>query len=319
MFGIIGTTTADLFIAGAEFMPVCDGDEFTASSLAFCDQPLTITLGGNGANTAYVLARLGAPAMLCSVTGTNPIGALVAGWLREGRVDLRGLCQPDDAATATTTSILDSQHNRLSFYYPGRFPTFSPQDLPRALWTDAHTLLITGYALLPGFREGGFLAVFTRARELGLRTALDIGPAIRAPATLEELLPLLPLVDYLLSNRYEASIATGESDPIAACQQLREAGARTVIIKLGTAGAFVASPEFTGHVPGYPVQARITIGAGDSFNAGLLFALEAGMPLPDAVRYANATAALVVQTGKSALGAPSDADVQRFMTEKERA
>ncbi len=312
MFVVIGTTTADLFISGVENMPRFDGDEFTSSSLAFCRRPLTMTLGGNGANSAYVLRTLGAPVALCSATGTNVIGDTVTGWLADRGVDLRGFLRRE-GSTATTTTVLDDRLNRISFYYPGLFPTFNEADLPGDIWNQAHTLLITGYRLLPGFRGEGFAATLRTAREHRLRTALDIGPAIGAPLTLDELAPLLPLVDYLFANAYELTVATGAEAVEASTARMRAAGARCVVAKLGRAGAFVRAAGQAFHVEGFPIQASVTIGAGDSFNAGFLYALHEGQSLTEAAAFANATAALVVQGGQSALGAPTAGAVRAFL------
>ena len=62
MFLIIGTANVDLLVSGFAKMPGDSSDEFTTSNLVFCDEPLKLVLGGNGANCAYVLAGLGAPA-----------------------------------------------------------------------------------------------------------------------------------------------------------------------------------------------------------------------------------------------------------------
>src|SRR5829696_601156 len=100
MFVVIGTTTVDLYISGIDKMPRFEGDEFTASSLAFCSRPLTMTLGGNGANSAYVLASLGAPTALCSAAGRDLLGDTVAGWLQAKGVDLRGFVRSEQHSTA---------------------------------------------------------------------------------------------------------------------------------------------------------------------------------------------------------------------------
>jgi sugar/nucleoside kinase (ribokinase family) len=299
---IIGTTTIDLVISGMESLPRFDGDEFTASSLAFCDRPLGMSLGGNGANSAYVLGGLGAQVALCSAAGRDHLGELAVGWLEAKGVDLRGFVRSAQHSTATTTAIVDEAHNRLSFYHPGPLHDLTYNDLPAGLLDDARAVLVTGYALLPGFRPDGFAAVFRAARERDAITALDIGPAIRQPARLDELKPLLPLVDYLIANDYELSICAGEG----AAVRLLAAGAKHVIIKHGAAGASVHSADRDAGVAvaGFPVDAAVTIGAGDSFNAGLLYALGRGLTPGEAVLWGNATAALVLRSG-SVLGAPS--------------
>lgn len=312
MFAVIGTTTADLFVSGVENMPRFDGDEFTTTSLAFCRRPLTMTIGGNGANSAYVLRSLGAPVRLLSATGTNDIGQMVTNWLAEKGVDLNGFTRWEQGA-ATNTTVVDDQLNRLSFYYPGVFSALSDADLPANWWEGVHTLLITGVPLLPGFRDGGFSRTLQVARTHGIATALDIGPAIGQPATLEELAPLLPLVDYVLTNEYELAVATETNDVALGGRLFRAAGSTCTIIKQGAAGAIILSGDDAQQVAGFPVEATVTVGAGDSFNASFLFARREGLSLVEAARFANATASLVVQSGRSALGSPSRAQVDAFL------
>ena len=68
MFLVLGNATVDLFVGGFESIPTVDGDEFTNNSLIFTNQPLTVSIGGNGGNSAYVLGHFGAPTALCSAT-----------------------------------------------------------------------------------------------------------------------------------------------------------------------------------------------------------------------------------------------------------
>lgn len=312
MFGVLGTTTADLFIAGVQGMPCFDGDEFTTNSLSFCDRQLTMTVGGNGANSAYVLRSLGAEAALISGTGTNEIGQTVTNWLTASGVDLSAFARHENG-TATNTTIIDDCLNRVSFYYPGIFPTFNDNDIPAIIWPRLHTLLITGLPLLPGFRPDGFRQVLEQAKAQDITTAVDIGPAIGQPATIAELRPLLPWIDLLITNDYELGIATGVDELFAGIELLVEAGAGCVVVKQGVDGAVYHKDGASEHIPGFAVDATVTVGAGDSFNAGLLFALHDGRSLAEAIRFANATASLVVQTGQSALGAPNTTEVNTFL------
>ncbi len=69
---------------------------------------------------------------------------------------------------------------------------------------------------------------------------------------------------------------------------------KTAVMKAGAAGAYIyqGGDKLT-HVAGFPVNAIDTTAAGDTFNAGLAYGLGgSGMELKQAVRYANAAAAL---------------------------
>lgn len=314
MFTVIGTTTVDQFISGLEHIPHFEGDEFTSGSLAFYRNPLQISVGGNGANTVYVLASLGLKVALCSATGTDELGEIMAGWLRVKPIDLRGLLRKD-GGTAVNTIILDDDLNRIAFYYPGYFSRFRYDEIPTEVLDETRVLLITGYVLLPGFRPVGYQKLLRGAKQRGIITALDIGPAIGEPARLDELTPLLPDIDYLITNEYELSVCTGKNDVEAGARKLVAAGSPCVVVKRGKDGASLFKHQEDIHVVSFPVTAHNTVGAGDSFNAGFLYGVQQGMELWDAAYFGNAAAALVLQSGKGISGAPMLAQVQALIEE----
>lgn len=317
MFVVIGTTTVDLIISGIDQMPRFDGDEFTANSLAWCSRPLTMSLGGNGANSAYVLATLGAQVALISAAGHDYMGERVTTWLTEKGVDLRGFVRRDTHGTATTTALITDQHNRLSFYYPGYQHEMAYDDLPRDIFVGVSALLITGYALLPGLRPAGYAAALRTAREQGAITALDIGPALGTPVTLHEIRPLLPFVDFLMANSGELSKCVGVDEMTICADRLLETGVGAVVVKRGADGSTIyRANEAPIEVAGFPVEADNTIGAGDTFNASFLFTQREGMPLTDALRFANAAASLVISGGDIVRGAPTRAQVEQFLRER---
>lgn len=316
MYLTIGTTTVDLFITGFGELPRFEHDEFSNVGLAWCDRPLTAAVGGNGANSAYVLAALGAHSALFSAVGDDLFGTTVYGWLSERGVDLRGLIRSPAHGSATTTAVMDGKGRRISFYYPGPLHDIQPGDLSPVLLAETTTLLITGPSLLPGLRWAGCNAALHAVHQRGGRTALDIGPALGEPVTLGELDPLLPLIDVLLANDYELGIFAGTDDLDAAVQRVVDAGARLLVLKHGKDGASAHLPDQSPlHVAGFPVEAANTVGAGDTFNAGLLYALDHGRPLDAALAFGCAAASIVVGRGKSVLGAPSLADIEARLRE----
>jgi sugar/nucleoside kinase (ribokinase family) len=314
MFIVLGTSTIDLFISGIDKMPRFDGDEYTVSSLAWCSNPLTITCGGNAANSAYVLAVLGGHAALCSALGEDLLGDTMVGWLTARGVDLRAVKRSTEYATSTNTTLLDERLHRLNFYHPGALIHLHAEDAPPGFFASASTLLITSYPIMKGYRAEGYRTILLAAKASGATTAIDIGPAIGEPVTVAELRPLLPTVDYLITNDYELGQCTGCATLADGAAALLDAGARNVIVKRGKDGATAyragAEPLL---VEGFPSKAIVTVGAGDSFNAGFLFALGEGQPLADALRFGSATAAIVVATGKSVLGAPTRSEVEAFI------
>ena len=109
------------------------------------------------------------------------------------------------------------------------------------------------------------------------------------------LAPSLPSTDLLFVNEDEARMLTGHVEASAAARTLREAGAKTVCVKLGAAGCAVFGDgmEFTS--PGFRVRAIDSTGAGDCFAGGYIAGLQRKLTHEEAARLANAVGALSVQ------------------------
>jgi sugar/nucleoside kinase (ribokinase family) len=261
------------------------------------------------------LSKLDTPSILGSAIGRDQAGLLVRNWLADTLVDQRGLVEVLKSSTPTTTVITDRALNRLAFHNPGATTRFNLANLPDGLLEAASLVLFASYPLLPAWRPTGVAQAFKQARQGGAQTALDIGPAIGQPTMLAELRALLPDVDYLICNAHELAVCTGYDTIEAGLDAALAAGANSIIVKCGEAGALIrqAGAAETIDVPGYAVAARFTVGAGDAFNAGLLYGLQTGWSLAKAVRFANGVAALVVSSGQGILGAPDLQRVEAFM------
>ena len=73
---------------------------------------------------------------------------------------------------------------------------------------------------------------------------------------------------------------------------MRALGATHAVITLGERGAFADGPSGRMHAPAFAVTVVDTTGAGDAFNGALAVALAERRSLVEALRFANATAAL---------------------------
>jgi ribokinase len=71
------------------------------------------------------------------------------------------------------------------------------------------------------------------------------------------------------------------------------------------------------HFPGYAVQVRDTTAAGDTFNGALAVALAEGRSIEEAIPFANAAAAISVTRVGAQASAPSRAEVEGFLAERE--
>jgi len=149
------------------------------------------------------------------------------------------------------------------------------------------------------------------ARQEGARTILDPAPAL--PLSNE----ILADVDILTPNESEASLLLGLPpqrvficNAPALARALRERGPAAVVLKLGDQGCFYSDASTEFHCPAVSVTARDTTAAGDVFNAALAVALAEDRPIADALRFANAAAAISVTRLGAQASIPARSDLQ---------
>lgn len=157
-------------------------------------------------------------------------------------------------------------------------------------------------------------AALKMAREEGVRTILDPAPAQRLPKD------ILGATDILTPNESEACVLLGDAprrltpdDGLAVSAALRALGPQIVILKLGEQGAYYFDGDTALHAPGFAVTARDTTAAGDTFNAALAVALAEQRPVAEALRFANAAAAISVTRPGAQASIPSREEVLGFL------
>jgi sugar/nucleoside kinase (ribokinase family) len=313
MFVVIGTTTADVLVHSRS--PVADtgADGFRSANVVFTETPVRLSLGGNGAISAYVLAGLGAPVALCSAVGGDPFGRELLDRLTARAVDVTAVARHDGDATSTSVILFSDAASQIVYHHVGATAQIRLDDSASRLLADADVLLASGYPLMTGLRGAECARALASTHESGGITAVDIGPAIGTPVRLGEVASLLPHTDFLLGNTHELCRLTGRSDWESAVADLLGAGARNLIVKRGHQGAAIRGSGSACDVPGFGVPASVSVGAGDAFNAGFLFGVHRGLPLERAVLTGNAVAALLVSAKRGVLDAPTGEQVESFL------
>jgi ribokinase len=159
-------------------------------------------------------------------------------------------------------------------------------------------------------------AALRLAREEGARTILDPAPAQPLPAA------LLAEVDILTPNESEALLLLSRppgrvelDEAPALARFLAEMGPRAVILKLGERGCFYRDSGTELFSAAFSVTPRDTTAAGDVFNAALAVALAEDLAIEDALRFANAAAAISVTRAGAQASVPSRAEVGHFLSD----
>jgi 5-dehydro-2-deoxygluconokinase len=92
-----------------------------------------------------------------------------------------------------------------------------------------------------------------------------------------------------------------------------------LVSKLGELGTRVFTSEETVYLPPYKVDVCTTIGAGDGFASGFLYAKLRGLPLLECLHYGNAAAAIVVSRLSCSEAMPAIGEVEQVIHQQREA
>ena len=232
---------------------------------------ITMTGGGQGANTAAWLARSGRRVTLIAAVGDDPAGRERVAELTSLGVRCAVRTHPGTATGSVV--VLASPGERTMITDRGASLLLDPAHVTAAIAEvpDAAHVHLSGYPLLdPASRPAG-LAALAAARARGMTTSVDAAsatPLRRAGAFLQ----WVRVADLLLCNADEAAALVGAGRPEDLGIAL-SAVVRNVVVKRGAAGAvWCADGTVVAVAAGRPVPVIDPTGAGDAFAAGLLAA-----------------------------------------------
>lgn len=257
------------------------------------EQPEGIVLrpGGSAANTAAWIAHLGGAVTFTGCIGDDPIGAMLVEEMEQQGVHVIAR-RVAGMETGAVVVEIDHGAQRVMRSSRGANTALAPEDIQRPELSSITVVHLTGYALLgpPGFallRAAGELA-----REHGALLSFDPSSPSAVKAMGRELLLAELLrcgVGLLLPNQDEAAALMGTSDSMEATNRLRDI-VPAVAIKNGQDGYTAADGDGVHIQPMETIVPRDTTGAGDAFNAGVLFGLSNGDALSAACRRGHAAA-----------------------------
>jgi ribokinase len=265
--------------------------------------------GGKGANQAVAAARAGGDVTFVARVGQDMFGEkAVAGFLQDG-IHVEYITY-DPAAPSGVALIFVAKDGENSIAVAGGANNLlCPADVKKAKRAIAGASAVVTQLETP-------LETVQAAAELATEAEV---PFILNPAP-ARVLPdkLLKLVSIITPNETEAGLLTGvavtdENTARQASDKLRARGVKTVIITLGAGGAFVATGSIKELVPGFRAKAVDSTGAGDVFNGALAVALGENRTLLDAVRFANAAAAISVTRMGAQPSAPDRKKIESLL------
>lgn len=232
--------------------------------------------GGSIFNTAIALGRLGIPTGYFSGLSTDFFGESLQQGLKDSHVDLV-YTKIQDKPSMLAFVKLENGHARYSFFdenSANRMLTL--KDLPK-LKPDVTALHFGSIALI---NEPGASTHAALMKRESKKRVICLDPNIRPtvikskPPYLKRLNQLIPLVDILKISDEDVRWMTGHADFASAAKKWLKAGAKIVVITKGGEGVEAFTKSYSLQRPSVPVQVVDTVGAGDTFTAGLLCSLE---------------------------------------------
>ncbi len=268
--------------------------------------------GGKGANQAVMAAKLGAQVTMVTRLGRDVFGEGTLRNYREQGIDTSHVLFDESLFSGVAPIFVDDSAHNFIVIVPGANMGLSPADAQaaRALITAADILICQLEIPI----ETTFEALRI-AKAGGVRTILNPAPAAPLPDE------LLRLADICAPNETETELLTGlpagsPQEAEAAARRLLERGPGAVILTLGERGALLVDRDGVAeHVPAVPVEPVDPTGAGDAFIGSLAVFLGEGWPLRDALRRANAVAALSVTRIGTQISFPQRAAADAFLAQ----
>jgi sugar/nucleoside kinase (ribokinase family) len=195
-----------------------------------------------------------------------------------------------DAQTCTGLSVILSRgSDRAILTYPGSIPELRYAEIDLQLLGRARHLHLGSFYLLDALRPE-IPTLFQQAHQLGLSTSLDTNYD-----PLEEwgggLMQTLASTDVFLPNETELKAISGEGDCADGLKVLAER-VPLVAVKRGEHGALARQGVHLAQAGAFPGKVVDTVGAGDSFDAGMVYAYLAGWDLEKSVEFACACGSL---------------------------
>ncbi|MCE5175341.1 MAG: carbohydrate kinase [Bacteroidales bacterium] len=242
------------------------------------DQPNVAVPGGSIFNGMISLGRLDVPALFISETGNDKIGRIVKDFMKDSNLTTEFINTFPDGKSPVSLAFLND-HNDAEYLFYKDYPSQRlDMVFPRI---EADDILIFGsfYALNPQLRP----AMMDLLQEANDRKAIvfyDINfrkthadEAIRLSATFIE---NFEFADIIRGSEEDFRYLYNLTDPAKIYKDKIKFYTPYFIYTAAEKGVDVWGENFSKHYDVKPIKTVSTVGAGDSFNAGVLFGLLRG-------------------------------------------
>jgi ribokinase len=259
-------------------------------------------VGGKGSNQAVAAARLGASVTFAGAVGNDPAGQELILRMRQEEIKCDHVRTMQHVATGCAFITLNALGQNTIAVSLGANESYSAEDAFKTTHECLHDVLLLQ----------GEIPIETSRAAAEISQGIVIfnpAPALAIPPS------MFHSVDYLTPNEHEAAALTSlevrtVTNAFTAAENLLSAGCRNVVITMGAQGAVYMNSEHAGHVKAPKVHVVDTVGAGDTFNGALAFAVAQRADLKSSVEFAVECASVSVTQMGAQTGMPYFAELR---------
>jgi sugar/nucleoside kinase (ribokinase family) len=278
----IGELNVDMILKGLKSMPA-PGREIIA-------QECSIVMGSSTAICACGISKLGLKTAFLGKLGRDRFGETVLEGLKSYNIDTRHVSIDEGINTGITVSLSD-RTDRALITYLGSIDALELSDIDLGILRKTRHIHVGSFFLQSRLRPG-LARLFAEAKEMDVTTSLDAGWDDTGVWDYG-ICDVLKYTDIFLPNELEAMNITGR-DNIEEALDILSGLCSTAVVKCGSKGAVAKRGDAAAGKAAYKVSPVDTTGAGDSFNAGFIYAFLKGKGLEDCLSYGNACGAISV-------------------------
>lgn len=270
----------------------------------------TIASGGNMANAAVALVRLGGKARLAAPLG-GPAGTDLAGdailkKLEQDNVDPSAVVRIAGVHSSTSAILIEPGGERAIINY-------RDDALAKARCEDPDKLVETADAVLIDNRFPEFsLPIAQAAKKSGKIVLMDADDPTRQTDA------LLNACSHVVFSSHGLRNTAQMQDFEAGLNAVARRTPALLAVTDGANGSWWHDGRSVRHLAAHPVLAVDTLGAGDVFHGACVLALAEGRDFEQALRFSAAAAAIKCSRFGGVAGAPTRAETEEFLAAREK-
>ena len=264
--------------------------------------------GGKGANQAVAISKLGSSVSLVGKLGNDVFGDELLENLNNEMVETSMIVRHECPSGVAFIYVFEETSENQIIVIPGSNEKVQSNQISDKELS-ASDVLISQLEVPPSEIED----LFIRAKNSGTYRILNTAPALKISKNLIQETDLLVMNESELENLTERTLEKENTDSIAqAINDLSLSTTQSIVVTLGSKGAYVYSNQQGQSIDGYNVEAVDTTGSGDCFIGAFASHYLKSNDLLDSVDFANKAAALSVMKRGASASMPTMQEVVNF-------